>query len=208
MKVIYLIRHAEALKNKNIIFKENFDEQEKNEKLPLSVIGEQEALNTAKKYFEKGIDQVWTSTYERAISTAKYIATLNNVNINISKKFNERKLGNTDGVKEEFWLTQLYDENAKTENGESQKEVRIRMLDGINDILNNMDDNSTSVIISHATSITFLLMNWCELISAQLDGKKRHLKYKNADILNGSFGYADIFKLSFNKNQLIYIEKI
>ena len=81
---------------------------------------------------------------------------LNNISINITPLFNERKLGNTDNVKEEFWLTQLKEENAKTINGESRKEVTERMLKGINNILNTTKDNTQTVIITHATAMTFL----------------------------------------------------
>ena len=154
MKTIYLIRHSKSLKSKNLNFTNDLTNQEKNEKLPLSVEGENIAYNLAKK-FENKIDEIWSSNYERAISTAKYIAELNNINININEDFNERKLGNDKNIDESFWLTQLYEDDAKPLNGESRHEVRTRMLNGLMNIINNIEENKTIAIVSHATAITF-----------------------------------------------------
>ena len=93
MKIVYLVRHSENIKKGNLKFISNFDEQELNERLPLSISGETKAYNMAKKFFDGNIDQIWSSSYERAISTAKYIAEFNDLNINVSVLFNERKLG-------------------------------------------------------------------------------------------------------------------
>ena len=207
MKTIYLIRHSKSLKSKNLNFTNDLTNQEKNEKLPLSVEGENIAYNLAKK-FENKIDEIWSSNYERAISTAKYIAELNNINININEDFNERKLGNDKNIDESFWLTQLYEDDAKPLNGESRHEVRTRMLNGLMNIINNIEENKTIAIVSHATAITFLLMNWCKLESATLEKKKRHLTFNNIDVINDSFNTPEVFKLEFENNELISVERI
>ena len=77
------------------------------------------------------------------------------------------------------------------------------MLNGIKKVLENIKDNESAVIVSHASAITFLLMNWCELINATLEGKKRHLKYKSKTIINDSFKTPEIFKLTFKTNKEI-----
>ena len=83
------------------------------------------------------------------------------------------------------------------------------MLKGIKIVLNSIINNESAVIISHATAIIFLLMNWCELIDAFLEDKKRHLKYKNKTIINASFKTPEIFKLTFtSKNKIIEITRI
>ena len=207
MKTIYLIRHSKSLKSKNLNFTNDLTNQEKNEKLPLSVEGENIAYNLAKK-FENKIDEIWSSNYERAISTAKYIAELNNINININEDFNERKLGNDKNIDESFWLTQLYEDDAKPLNGESRHEVRTRMLNGLMNIINNIEENKTVAIVSHATAITFLLMNWCKLESATSEKKKRHLTFNNIDVINDSFNTPEVFKLEFENNELISVERI
>ena len=208
MKTIYLVRHS--VPYKNISYKNSsLDDYTKNILTPLSSEGEKIAKKMTDKYFSNNINHLYSSEYSRAINTAKYIAEANNIAINIFSNFNERKLGNTKNIKEDFWLKQLKNEDIKTPNGESQKEVRTRMLKGIKIVLNSMIDNESAVIISHATATTFLLMNWCELIDAFLEDKKRHLKYKNKTIINDSFKTPEIFKLTFtSKNKIIEITRI
>lgn len=88
---VYLIRHAEQLKEEGI---KNINEnsQISNEKIPLSVEGEKQAENISRLKELNNIDTLWSSNYVRAISTAKYIAFKNNIDINIDENFNERKL--------------------------------------------------------------------------------------------------------------------
>lgn len=88
---IYLIRHSEQLKIKNKIV-QNEDSQISNEKTILSVKGEQQAQEISKLKQLNNVDVLWSSNYVRAISTAKYIANENNIEINIDENFNERKI--------------------------------------------------------------------------------------------------------------------
>ena len=88
---VYLIRHAEQLKIKNKIVK-NENSQITNEKIILSVAGEKEAEKISELEELKNIDILWSSNYARAIGTAKYIAEKNDIEINIDESFNERKL--------------------------------------------------------------------------------------------------------------------
>lgn len=86
---IYLIRHSEQLKTKIDIQE---DSQIANEKIILSVEGEKKAEQISKLEELKNIYELWSSSYVRAISTAKYIAKENNLEINIDKNLGERKL--------------------------------------------------------------------------------------------------------------------
>ena len=88
---IFLIRHSEQLKIKGI---ENINEdsQVSNEKIILSVEGEKKSEEISKLQELKDINILWSSNYVRAISTAKYIAYKNNIEINIDSNLNERKL--------------------------------------------------------------------------------------------------------------------
>ena len=91
LTLIYLIRHSEQLKiaNKNI---KNEESQISNEKIILSIEGEKKAYEISKLHELCNIDILYSSNYVRAISTAKYIANQNNIDINIDENFNERKL--------------------------------------------------------------------------------------------------------------------
>lgn len=88
---IYLIRHSKQLKDYGTILT-NESQQEQNEKIILSVEGEAETKNLSKNKELEDVSEVWSSSYVRAISTAKYIAERNSLKINIDSSLNERRL--------------------------------------------------------------------------------------------------------------------
>ena len=88
---IYLIRHSKQLKDYGTILT-NESHQEQNEKIILSVEGEAETKNLSKNKELEDVSKVWSSSYVRAISTAKYIAERNSLKINIDISLNERRL--------------------------------------------------------------------------------------------------------------------
>ena len=88
---LYLIRHSKQLKDYGTILT-NESHQGQNEKIILSVEGEAEANNLSKNKELEDISEVWSSTYVRAIETAKYIAERNSLKINIDSSLNERRL--------------------------------------------------------------------------------------------------------------------
>ena len=119
MKHIFLIRHADQLRVSN-----NFENsQVANEKIILSAKGEKQAQKIsqlkelknigltasltdvvikwcrARECDTKNIDEIFSSSYSRAISTAKYIAEENNIDIIIDKNLNERKLRRSRRIK-------------------------------------------------------------------------------------------------------------
>ena len=177
-----------------------------NEKQVLSLTGEKQALELSKKDIFKNIDSVYSSKYVRAIETAKYIASENNIPILIDERLGERKLGVEEKSKE-FWLEQMYNENTKAIGGENQKEVRKRMIESIEDILKNEKGKKVAVV-THATAMTFLLMSWCKLENAILDGKKRRLSFNNKIVIDDSFNTPEVFELSFDDDVIYSIKRI
>ena len=179
--IVYIIRHSEQLKIKGI---KNIveDDQINNEKIILSVEGENKARELSEKEELNNIDIIWSSNYVRAIATAKYIAYRNNLEINIDSNFNERKLGNLETLKElgknkkySYTEEQLLDEKLKNINGESRLEVNKRMTNALNKVL-KQNEGKNIVIVSHGAAIKFLLMNWCKL------NNELKLTYKNSII--------------------------
>ena len=156
MTTIYLIRHSKTLKVNNDYTKDNLQLQ--NEKQILSLEGE----DIAKKHFSSdiynNIDCVYSSNYIRSISTAKYVAEKNNLEINVLDDLGERKFGinSWNELPNDFEQKQLLDENYKIIEGESQKEVRSRMKSAIIEILNKSKGKNI-VVVSHGTAIIFLL---------------------------------------------------
>lgn len=203
MKVIYLIRHSEGLKNKKDIL--NTDSlQMINEKNPLSVVGEERARLLAEMKEFNDIDVVISSNYVRAISTAKYIALKNGIDINIIESFGERKFGinSWDELPNGFENKQLNDEFYKMPNGENRVEVANRMYDSLLKVIDNFYQDKI-VVLSHATAITFLLMKLGDVMS---DG----LFFNGKLIMDKEFSWnaPDIFKLTFDNKILIDIEHI
>ena len=81
--VVYLIRHSESTSKNNLKMISNNDStQVQNEKAFLSVSGEKKAEELSKHPELQNIDAVYSSSYVRALETAKYIALENNTIIN------------------------------------------------------------------------------------------------------------------------------
>ena len=203
MRVIYLMRHSEGLKNVNN-FINNDSLQIINEKNPLSVVGEERAKKLADSEELKDIDLVISSNYVRAMATAKYIANKNNMSLNIMEGFGERKFGvsSWDELPADFEERQLEDIDFKMEQGESRREVADRMDNSLMRVLDECYYDRI-VIVSHATAITFLLMKYGKVI----DG---NLFFKDRVILDKEFSWCapDVFKLTFNNKELIDITHI
>lgn len=192
--IVYLIRHSEQLKINGIKNIEE-DDQINNEKIILSVEGENKARELSQREELNNIDVIWSSNYVRAMPTAKYIAYRNNLEINIDSNFNERKLGNLETLKElgkdkkySYAEEQLLDEELRNFEGENRIEVNNRMNNSLNKILKE-NKGKNIVIVSHGAAIKFLLMNWCKL------NNELKLTYKNSII---DLKSPSLIKLEFN----------
>ncbi len=203
-KKVYLIRHSEQLKIKN---EEEKNEQIKNEKIILSVEGEKKAEKLSKISQLQNIEQLWSSNYVRAISTAKYIAKENNIEINISSKLNERKLGNLETLKKmaenkknSYTTEQLLNRKLKNKDGESCEEVSKRMKEKIQEIVENGPENIA--IVSHGAAIKFYLSNFCRI------DENINFIYNEKIIIKKNINSPDIIELTFSNNSLRNIEHI
>ncbi len=203
MTTIYLVRHSEPFEihrgiedvNESILFS--------NIKTPLSVNGEKLAEKVSKNNEFDNLDVVWSSNYVRAMSTAKYFAYKNDLKVNVSDKLGERIHGinSWDDLPSDFEDHQFKDENYKIGNGESQKQVRKRLLNFINNLLDEYQDKRI-LIVGHSTAFSFLLGNWCEI--NYID----YYKFNNKVFFNGKWNYCETFKLEFDNNKLISIQNI
>ena len=205
MTIVYLVRHSKPLKVNNSYTQDSLQIQ--NEKKILSSEGEALAEKHFSKEIFSNIDSVYSSNYIRAISTAKYVAEKNDIEINIIDDLGERKFGiNTwDELPNNFERKQLLDEDYKIAGGESQKEVRNRMKSAIMQILNENQEKKI-VIISHGTAISFLLKEWCDIKFVE---EKLQYNFNGKNIFNGYLNYCETFKLEFdNNNNLISIKNI
>lgn len=151
--IIYLIRHAETL-NENGIRNTSENPQLINEKEILSIQGEEQARQLSKNLELKNIDVLWSSSFTRAKATAKYIANVNNLPINLDENLSERKLGNLKELGEfmkdkktrDPSQEQLLDRKFKTSDGESAEDTRQRMTYFIEKILREYEGKKIAVV--------------------------------------------------------------
>ena len=203
MTTIYLMRHSIALKDINNDYN-NESLQLQNEKMPLSIEGEELASNISKESELQNIDVVISSNYVRAMSTAKYIANANNVNLIVNSAFGERKFGinSWDDLPTDFGLRQNNDENYKLEDGESQKEVRERVYKALMDVVDKYKDKRI-VIVSHGSAILWLLKQWCDVNLVD-----KYVMFNGKIILEDNVFNCTTFKLEFDDKRLVNIEKV
>ena len=203
--IIYLIRHAETI-DENGIRNTSEDLQIINEKEILSVEGEAQAKKLSENEELKNLDIIWSSSYTRAKATAKYIANVNNLPINLDDNLSERKLGNLQELGEfmkdkntrDPSQEQLLDRTFRTSDGESAEQTRKRMNKFFDKILKEYEEKRIAVI-SHGGSIKFFLLNWCEV------NEEVKLVYNNT-ILN--ITSPCLLKMIFRKNKLVSLEQI
>jgi len=205
--IIYLIRHSEQLKNKEITTSEN--SQIANEQIILTVNGEHKAKILSESKELLNIDVLWSSHYTRAILTAKYIAENNGIIINIDSNLGERKLGNLNSLNEmaktkQFTYTteQLLDYKLKNNGGENLLEVRGRAMKSFNEILQN-NKGKRIAIVSHGAAIKYMLLEWC-----QFNRDTHDIEYKGRIIAGEKLNSPEVFKLTFKYNELIDLKKL
>lgn len=204
MTKIYLLRHSMA--DKNVDFrnlKESFENI--NKKYILSVEGEKKAQKYSEISELNNLNMVISSNYVRSIATAKYMAMKNKTKVIVDASFDERKFGVDDPEKipADFFKKQFINQEYKLKYGESFDEVRARALKGLAKVLKkNIGKNA--LIVTHSSTITFLLSKWCEV-----DYNTKYIvRYKGKTIING-FTTPDLIELTFNdKNKLEGIRRV
>ena len=204
MTEVYLIRHSEPMRDGIEFYKMSQYQQESNEKRILSINGERKAKILSEYSELKNIDYIFSSNYVRAISTAKYIASSNNKNIMIDEQFGERLFGIKDWseLPEGFERKQLEDFDYKLPNGESFNEVKKRMKEALDDKLNKYS-GSRIVIVSHATALTCLLLNY-----TTLDFENKKMLFNNEEFFDFKWDSPELFKLTFDEKKLVSIKNI
>ena len=181
---IYLIRHSTRLSNQRIEeYKSNDSQTIKREKIVLSVNGEKRAEILANEAELQNINKIYASNCVRTLQTAKYMMEKQNLNISLDSRFDERVLGQANEDTIPNWFSeQFMNPNYKTIGGESQKEVRTRMLEGLLDVLAS-NRGKRVAIFSHGIAISFLLQ-----------------EFNNKIIYNKRLNSPEVFKLIFDKN--------
>ena len=202
MTTVYLIRHSKPLKVNNDFNKDSL--QLRNEKEVLSIEGEE----IAQKHFAhdefQDIDFIFSSNYVRAIATAKYLAAYNKTNVNIVSECGERKFGiqKWEELPKDFEQQQNEDEMFKMPLGESQREVRERMENALEQVLTICEGKKVA-IVSHATALSYLFKKWCEM------NYSSECYFRGQPFFDGVWNYCETFQLTFdNQKNLVDIKNI
>lgn len=203
--VVYLIRHSESTPKSNVKYISNNDSNQlQNEKSFLSVSGEKRAEALSKHPELQNIDAVYSSSYVRAMETAKYIAFENNTIINVDERLNERKIGEMDDMDwKEFNRLQMKDFDFKLSGGESLNQTKKRIVDAMKNILMFETGNRVAVV-GHSTAFTCLMSAWCEMGHNYDD--EIILSYGDETIVDGHFSAPMVFKVVFDGMNVISLE--
>lgn len=203
-KVIYLIRHSGPFVKINNYENLPFEEQSKN--MILSVEAEKKAEIVSKIPELKNLDAIYCSNSSRAIETAKYIAYENSLNLNVVNDLNERKFGimYINEIPDGYIKRQFEDENYKIKNGESLVEVKERIKNFIDDILEN-NINRVGIVL-HGIGLMAYIQNFADVVFKN-DAFK--ITFNNNIVFNNIMKTPEIFKLKFDKNKnVVSIENV
>lgn len=206
MTTLYLIRHSVRMPLKTIKYNTTQDKLILNEKIILSSDGESRAKLLSEKEELQNIDVVYASNCVRTLQTAKYIIEKQNLSVTIDDRLDERRVGiPNDDIYPDWFERQYKDENFKTVGGESQIDVRNRMDEAITEILKQHKDKRIA-IFSHGYAITFYLLKYCKLTN--LTDEKFTFEFNNKIIFDKKINAPEVFKLTFDNEELMSIESI
>ena len=185
MKTIYIFRHSKPVKQG----------QFSNSDIPLSAEGKEKILNLAAE-MQLGCNlKIYTSPYRRAFETAELIAC----NPICDDRLIERDIGERDTFTKEIWQGQYVDATLRNIGGESFSEVRERVSSVICEILCDMHDDESVIVVSHAAAICAYLQQFCAIIVTDADSKQRQIKFHDRVIMEGAIQSPSCFKLDFEQ---------
>lgn len=209
---IYYIRHSLKLGGQDLDLIDGYFGQRINERVSLSVLGEEKAKEMASIDELQNIDVIFSSEFVRAIQTAKYIALNNHLKIHTKYLLGERKIGDVIAFanlrkrkKLSYKTLQMRDENFKNKGGESRKEVNIRMTKVLKQILTR-NEGKRIAVVCHAGCMRALFANWCKIV--KLSSNDYRLAYDNVFL---DFTAPSVFKLEFDStdiNSLTNLEQV
>lgn len=205
--IIYLCRHSEPI---DMYDNKNETMQLRNEKISLSVLGEEKARKLSLLPELNNIDNVIASNYVRAIATAKYIAFNNKKDIEVIPEFGERKFGNINSwsdLPKGFSDKQIKDWDYKFEGGESFNEVCERMYFALQSVLKKYKGKKI-FIVSHGTAISVLFSKIADVFFPDEENYNRGIYFNCKLIFDGKYDAPELFKLEYEDEKLVAVKNI
>lgn len=173
----------------------------KEEKIILSVVGERRAELLSKKEELQNIDVAFASNCVRTLQTAKYLLEAQNLKVNIDERLDERRVGKpNDDIYPDWFIKQYFEEDFKTEGGESQKDVRNRVAEVFDEVIDKYKGKRIA-IFSHGYAITFFLLRYCKLLDIH-DGKLKY-EYNGKILFDKKINAPEVFKFTIDDNNLV-----
>lgn len=203
--IIYLIRHSSPfvdIANYEDYINSKWCDYNRN--MILSVEGEEKAKKLCNIKELQGINNIYSSDSFRAISTAKYLANLNNTKIKLDPRINERELGikYLKELPDKFNEISFNNKDYKLRpDGESLNEVDTRLNSFINDILQL--ENDKTIVVIHGIMLLSFLANVCEF---SFNDKKVFAKFKDKVIIDEKPKSPGVYKITYQNNKIIDID--
>lgn len=164
MTRLYLIRHGQSEWNK-------LGKVQGQVNTSLTNLGKIQAKAMGHKLTHEDIDVIYTSDLDRAFGTAKIIGEVINKPIISNKSLREIKFGPWEGLtgeelrsnyKEEHDIWLKNPENLKLKDAETLEEVKDRVMDWIQPVLNERRGQNI-VIVSHSATLKILLLSLLDI---------------------------------------------
>ncbi len=170
----------------------------------LSIKGEEKAKEISKLSVLNNVEKIYSSFYSSAISSAKYLSSPLELDIYITEKLNDCKVGLL-GSKNMKMVKGMQDHefSYKLPNGESLLDVGNR----INNFVNSIKTKGENVaIFTHKRAILGFLLKYGK-VGYNLDDNLI-LEYNGKIIYDDSESDFDIYEITFSLNKIVDIKKI
>ncbi len=186
MKTLYLFHHSKPDKASKL----------DNSLIPLSEEGKTALLALLGRIGDLDKNApVFSSPYRRAYETALLISGC----AVRDSRLTERQSGLGETFTKELWAGQYTDCDLKNTDGESFLEVRKRMAEAINEILDRIPGSGSAVIVSHAAAICAYLQQFCRIEVVDTDSRRRKITHGGRVILDGVICAPSCFRLMFEE---------
>lgn len=164
-----------------------------------------EGVTLARQRFQTApfgqVDAVYASPFPRALQTAQQLGRP----VHTDARLAERCTGDTTGQDVSFWARQYIDPDFKNPDGESLNETRTRMTACIREILADLPDGQTALIVTHATALCSWLMGFCEVEVIDAKRKLRRVTFQGKIVLEGAIEPVGGFEVQVEGNETVGI---
>lgn len=188
-KVLYLMRHGQTMFNVRRKIQGWCD-------APLTEEGKKQAM-VAGEYFQKEkivFDHAYASTSERACDTLEFITSMPYTRLKGLKEWN---FGIFEGESEDLNPPLPYGDFFKTYDGEGEKEVRDRIVQTLQEVINK-ENHKIVLAVSHGATCAQFYRAWESYAKVKKEGKFHNCCILKFVYENGIFTLTQIIEHNFS----------